>query len=45
MEHIYLNANLANGTIVREHSLAFDFIDEKHLLDDLIRLIPIGDII
>ncbi len=43
--NINLNANLANGALVREHSLAFDFIDEKHLLDDLIRLTPIGDII
>ena len=42
--NINLNANLANGTLVREHSLAFDSIDEK-LLDDLIRLTPIGDII
>ena len=43
--NINLNANLANGTLVREHSLAFDSIDEKHLLDDLIRLTPIGAII
>ena len=43
--NINLNANLANGTLVREHSLAFDSIDEKHLLDDFIRLTPLGDII
>ncbi len=43
--NINLNANLANGALVREHSLAFDFIDEKHLLDDFIRLTLIGDII
>ena len=42
--NINLNANLANGTLVREHSLAFDSIDEKHLLDDLIRLTPMGGI-
>ena len=42
--NINLNANLANGTLVREHSLAFDYIDEKNLLDDLIRLTPIGNI-
>ena len=43
--NININSNLANRTLVREHSLAFDSIDEKYLLDDLIRLIPIGDII
>ena len=42
--NINLNANLANGTLVREHSLAFDSIDEKNLLDDLIRT-PIENII
>ena len=42
---INLNANLANGSLVREHSLEFNSIDEKHLLDYLIRLTPIGDII
>ena len=36
---------LPNGTLVREHSLAFDSIDEKHLLDDLIRLMPIRNVI
>ena len=30
--NINLNANLANGTLVREHSLAFDSIDEKIFL-------------
>ena len=35
---------LPNGTLVREHSLAFDYIDEKNLLDNLIRLTPIGNI-
>ena len=43
--NINLNANLANGTIERDHSLAFDSIDEKNLLGDLIRLTPIGNII
>ncbi len=41
--NINLNAHLANGTLVREHSLAFDSSNEKHLLDDLIKLTPFGD--
>ena len=42
---INLNGNLANGTLGREHSLAFDSIDENHHLDELIRLKPIENII
>ena len=36
---------LPNGTLVRERSLAFDSIDEKHLLDKFIRMTPIENII
>ncbi len=43
--NINLNAHLANGTLVKEYSLAFDSVDEKHLLDELIRLTSIGDFI
>ncbi len=32
-------------TLVREHSLAFESIDENYLIDDLIRLTPNWDII
>ncbi len=45
MELINLNASLANGTIARDHSWAFDSIEEKNLLDNVIRLTPIGNII
>ena len=45
MEVINLNASFAYGTLVREHFLAFDSIDEKNLLDDLIILTPVGNII
>ncbi len=44
MEVINLNASFAYGTLVREHFLAFDFIDEKNLLGDVIRLTSIGNI-
>jgi hypothetical protein len=38
-------SNLANGSLVREHSLAFDTIQDKKFLDDMIGCTPIGGII
>ena len=43
--NVNLNANLANGTLVREHSLAFNSLNEKNYLDHLIKLTPLGGII
>ena len=42
--NINLNANLANGTLIREHCLALNFL-MKNLLDHLIKMTPIGGII
>lgn len=36
---------LANGTLVREHSLAFDNSDDKMHLDEMLQSTPIGGII
>ena len=45
VHNINLNASLANGTLVREHSLAFNSLNEKNYPDHLIKLTPIGGII
>jgi hypothetical protein len=43
--NINLSNDLANGTLVREHSLAFDTIEEKLFLDHMIATTPPGEII
>jgi len=39
--NVNLNAGLANGTSVKEHSLAFDSVEEKIYLEDMINTTPI----
>jgi hypothetical protein len=43
--NINLNTNPANGTLVREQSLAFNSFNEKYSLGHLIKLTPIRGII
>jgi hypothetical protein len=43
--NINLSNDLANGTLVREHSLAFDTIDEKKFLDEMIATTQPGETI
>ena len=40
--NVNLDAKLANGTSIREHSLAFDSKEDKILLDRLVRTTPVG---
>ena len=44
-KNLNLHAGLANGTPVREHSLAFEDSQDKAHLDSLIRNTPIGGVI
>ena len=43
--NLNLSNDLANGTLVREHSLAFDSSDEKAYLDEMVKNTPVGGII
>ena len=45
VHNINLHAHLANGTSIREHSLAFDSVQEKTRLDDMIAAAPVGSTI
>ena len=42
VHNINLHADLANGTSIREHSLAFDSVQEKTRLDEMITSTPVG---
>ena len=44
-KNLNLHAGLANGTPVREHSLAFEDAEDKAHLDSLLRDTPVGEII
>jgi hypothetical protein len=45
VHNLNLDSDLANGTSIREHSLAFDSAEDKLFLEEMIESTPIGEII